>query len=453
MTNRSEAELRALGKKLAVEPEYKLLELDGFTAVRDLANIQRYGVGDLVRVPRTVGKCTLGVVSEIEQGGIVSIVVRSVATGRLSIKELDTTSLMEANPLKIGDFVYLDGSPFWVAGIDPDGEILVLGRAGRRVDPAEFLERLREIIEEDHEVTVQISPQERARMATELTPSRPLSMARPMGTSPYVPIESILRADSGYGLIAGNKETDTVYNLRSPLASAALHTNRGHNYKSWNEDGGALFADADGRLFLGVFDQAGGEGSDEHNRGAASALAAEMLFAEMQTVAEQRGGYDEAEAALVKAAQKAHVAIVARGRGEVTTFVGAMIDHEIAVIVNIGDSGAMHFSSRGKHLRSTEAQGVGRVLLEGLGMLRKRSFEHQAYRWGVQTGDYLVFGSDGLLDSRLTEAELGQVLTRAGGAAEATRALRDVVSERMKTKEGKPDNLTVLVVRVGERNV
>ncbi len=451
MTKRSESELRALGKKLAVEPEYKLLELDGFTVVSELADIGRYAIGDLVRVPRTVGKCTLGVISEVEPSGIVSIVVRSVATGRLSIKELDSTSLMEANPLKIGDFVYLDGSPFWVAGIDPEGEILVLGRAGRRVDPKEFHERLREIIEEDHEVTVQISPQERARMATDLTPSRPLSMARPMGTSPYVPIESILRADSGYGLIAGNKETDTVYNLRSPLASAALHTNRGHNYKSWNEDGGALFADADGRLFLGVFDQAGGEGSDENNRGAASALAAEMLFAEMQQVAEQRGGYDEAEAALVKAAQKAHVAIVARGRGEVTTFVGAMVDHEIAVIVNVGDSGAMHFSSRGKHLRSTEAQGVGRVLLEGLGMLRKRSFEHQAYRWGVQTGDYLVFGSDGLLDSRLTEAELGQVLVGAGGAAEATRALRDVVSERMKTKEGKPDNLTVLVVKVGEK--
>ena len=337
-----------------------------------------------------------------------------------------------------------------MAGIDPEGEILVLGRAGRRVDPNEFHERLREIIEDDHEVTVQITPQERARMATENTPSRPLSMARPMGTSPYVPIESILRADSGYGLIAGNKETDTVYNLRSPLAKAALHTNRGHNYKSWNEDGGALFADADGRLFLGVFDQAGGEGSDENARGAASAIAAEMLFEEMQQVAESGGGHDEAEAALIRAAQKAHVAIVARGRGEVTTFVGAMIDAELAVIVNIGDSGAMHFSSKGKHLRSTEAQGVGRVLLEGLGMLRKRTIDHQTYRWSVKPGDYLVFGSDGLLDSRLTEAEIGKIISGAGDAASATRALRDDVSERMKTKKGKPDNLTVLVARVGD---
>ena len=102
MTSRSEAELRALGKKLSLEPEYKLLEMDRFTSVAQLASIARYEVGDLVRVPRTVGKCTLGVVSEIEDTGIVSIVVRSVATGRLSIKELDTASLAEANPLKIG---------------------------------------------------------------------------------------------------------------------------------------------------------------------------------------------------------------------------------------------------------------------------------------------------------------------------------------------------------------
>lgn len=451
MTKRSEEELRALGRKLGLEPEYKLLELERFSSVAQLASLSRYAVGDLVRVPRTIGKCTLGVISEVEPDGIVSIVVRSVATGRLSIKELDTQSLVEANPLKIGDFVYLDGSPFWVAGIDPDGALLVLSRAGRRVDPKEFQERLRELIEEDHEVTVQITPQERARMAHDITPSRPLSMARPTGTSPYVPIESILRADSGYGLIAGNKETDTVYNLRSPVANAALHTNRGHNYKNWNEDGGALFADADGRLFLGVFDQAGGEGSDEHNRGAASALAGEMLFHEMQQVAEQRGDYDQAEEALVRAAQKAHVAIVARGRGEVTTFVGAMVDNEVAVIVNIGDSGAMHFSESGKHLESTEAQGVGRVLLEGLGMLRKRSFEHQSYRWPVKSGEYLVFGSDGLLDSRLPEDEIGRILAEAGDADQATRALRDKVSERMKTKKGKPDNLTILVVRVGDR--
>jgi serine/threonine protein phosphatase PrpC len=282
------------------------------------------------------------------------------------------------------------------------------------------------------------------------TPTRPLSVARPVYPGPYMPIESILSANSGYGLWAGNKETETVYDLKSPLAGAALHTSRGHNYKSWNEDGGALFADSNGRLYLGVFDQAGGEGSDEQARGAASAIAAEMLFDEMQTVAEGNCDHEEAEAALVRAATRAHNAILERSKGEVTTFIGAMIDSRQATIVNIGDSGAMHFDKKGRHLRSTEAQGVGRLLLEGLGMVRKRGFTHQPYRWPVAKGDLLIFGSDGLFDSKLEPEEMGKMAARAKTAADATRKLRDVVSERMKVKKAKPDNLTVLVVRVGE---
>ena len=268
----------------------------------------------------------------------------------------------------------------------------------------------------------------------------------------YTPIESIVRADTLHGLIAGNRETSTVYDLRSPVADAALHTNRGIHYKDWNEDGGALFADRMGRLFVGVFDQAGGEGSDKNARGAASRIAAQALFDRMKAFADTGGGADEAERALINAALDAHQLILARGRREVTTYLGAMIDKNLAVLVNVGDSGAMHFSAKGDHLDSTEEQGIGNLLLEGLGKHYAEGLgpDCRAYRWRVAAGEYLVFGSDGLLDTKLNGGEIGAIIARAGNASNATRALRDIVSQRMKMKAGKPDNLTILVVRVGD---
>lgn len=463
MRNPTRKELEKLAERLDEEPRYEFLALGSLTTYDQVNGLERYRMGDLIRVHRSDGDWSLGVVTSRSSNGRLRVLVRSKPDGALSVKEVSEESVLKANPVKIGDYIQLDGSPFWVAGLDLDGELLVVTRSGHRVDPNEFAERLRTIVEEnDAEVTLQMTNADRERLLEDdedgeaqpkkrRSPARPLSVARPLFSGPYVPIESILKANSGYGLWAGNKETDTVYDLQSPLAGAALHTSRGHNYKSWNEDGGALFADANGRLYLGVFDQAGGEGSDDAAKGAASAIAAEKLFEHMQHVAEEGGDHDAAEAALVQAAESAHVAILERAKGEVTTFVGAMIDEHSATIVNVGDSGAMHFDKRGRHLRSTEIQGVGRLLLEGLGMVRKRGFTHQSYHWPVTKGDMLVFGSDGLLDSKLGPNEIGEMVAAAPSAADATRLLRNVVSERMRSKQGKPDNLTVLVVRVGEK--
>ena len=234
----------------------------------------------------------------------------------------------------------------------------------------------------------------------------------------------------------------------TPIGDAALHTHKGHNYKAWNEDGGALFADARERLYLGAFDQAGGEGIDSQARGAASAISAQSLFDEMQGVAQRAGAESDAEESLVRAAQKGHDAIIARQKREVTTYVGAMIDRGVAIVVNVGDSGAMHFSPTGEHIESTVPQGIGRLLLEGLGIDREQPFNHESYRWTLAPGDLLVFGTDGFFDSNLTEEEIGSIVASSDDAGEATACLRTIVSVRMKTMEGKPDNLTVLVVRM-----
>lgn len=436
--------------KLADDHAYRKLDLTRLEGAEDINHAGRYRVGDLIRVLRSDHTASPGVVVGVLPMGLkVEVQIRD---GRAGVKELTREQITEANPLKIGDYVELRGRPYWVAGIDREGELVVLNQAGQRVDPWELRRELEGAIRDGVEQTVRLPPLAMTVEDTEMgIPTGPLPIARPMDKRRYVPIESMLEATTANGLIAGNKETQTVYGLKSPFAAAALHTNRGHNYKDWNEDGGALFADREGRLYVGVFDQAGGEGSDSNARGAASAIAAQALFDRMKVVADTRGSPDDAERALISAALDAHQAILARGHGEVTTFIGAMIDERLAVIVNVGDSGAMHFSAEGLHLRSTEEQGIGRILLEGLGKhyTEGRRPDCKAYRWGVARGDYLVFGSDGLLDARLKRDEIGRIIYEAGNAADATRSLRDIVSERMKVKKGKPDNLTILVIRVG----
>jgi serine/threonine protein phosphatase PrpC len=103
-------------------------------------------------------------------------------------------------------------------------------------------------------------------------------------------------------------------------------------------------------------------------------------------------------------------------------------------------------------VQSTEEQGIGRILLEGLGKHypEGKSPNFHVYRWSLHRGDFLIFCTDGLLDAKLTNEEIGAMIVKAGSAANATRALRDVASERMMKKKGKPDNLTVIVVRVGD---
>jgi len=446
-------ELEALAQRLDQEPRYQLLDLATIRDAADMTAMDRYKSGDLVRVARSGGGWSLGVVSERIPDDRLRLVVRDQTSGEIRIKEQSESSIKKTNPLRIGDYLQIATTPFWVTGLDPDGELVVVTHAAKRVLASELRTRIEGELRRgsrDGDRTLNLTPAELARLRSAPPPANlPASPGKP-APGPYVPIEQILRADSSYGLFAGNRETDTVFNLASPIAGAALHTNKGHNYKAWNEDSGALFADKRGRLYLGVFDQAGGEGSDPNARGAASAIAAQMMFDEMHRVADSGGDDKAAETGLIRAATRAHEAILARGKGEVTTYVGAMIDRELALIVNVGDSGAQHYSPTGQHLASTQQQGIGRVLLEGLGMIRKEIFNHAVYRWKVAKGDYLVFGSDGLFDSRMKAPEIGELIAAAGTAADATRKLRDVVSERMKARTGKPDNLTVVVVRVGE---
>lgn len=447
-----DADVTALAAKLEVDQTYVHLDLRRLDDVDQINSAGRYRVGDLLRVPRSNKRASSGVVVGVLSNGGLRVEVQ-IRDGRAGIKEMSGEQVAEMNPLKVGDYMELRGRPFWVAGIDKQGDLVVLNQGGQRVDPFALRKEIESLVRSGVEETVRLpSLAYITEHAETHTPTGPMPIARPLDKERYVPIESIHEADSFHGLIAGNKETDTVYGLRSPVAGAALHTNRGYNYKDWNEDGGALFADRSGRLFLGVFDQAGGEGSDSKARGAASAIAGQALFDRMKPFADAKLKTEHADGALIDAAMQAHEAILARKIGEVTTFIGAVVDDSLATIVNVGDSGALHFTKKGRHVQSTEEQGIGRILLEGLGKHyaegKKPNFH--TYRWTLHKGDFLIFCTDGLLDAKLTLEEIGAMVVKAGSAADATRVLRDTTAERMKKKKGKPDNLTVIVVRVGD---
>ncbi|MBI4822171.1 MAG: SpoIIE family protein phosphatase [Deltaproteobacteria bacterium] len=434
-----------LADRLDRDPEFRILRVAELSRAADLSSCERYHVGDLIRVPRTGGAWSLGVVSGRTRDGL-QIILR-IESGALKFKELTADRVIETNPLKLGDVIQLEEGRFWVSGLDEDGDMLVLADDGSRVDPAALRRRLALRLGGEAE-TVQMSGEDLARLRAVARgdPSQP----RPKDRGMYTPLESILEVNTQLGLVAGNRETDTVFGLQSPFATASLHTNKGENYKSWNEDAGALFADKKGRIYVGVFDQAGGEGEDENFRGAASSIAAKSLFDRMQAVARQDGDEAAVETALIGAVRDAHEAILARGKGEVSTFVGARIDGRRAVVLNVGDSGVVRYSSAGELITRTEPQGFGRLLLEGVGMLRDgaRLPKHEIYRWDMGPGEWLVFGSDGLFDSKLGLEAIGKIVAESGDSRAATRKLRDLISSRMKTKEAKPDNLTILIVRV-----
>lgn len=265
-----------------------------------------------------------------------------------------------------------------------------------------------------------------------------------------VPLEAMNDApDARTGLIAGDLETKDIFLLDTPLGRACLHTSKGVGYKDVNEDGGALFADEGGRLYLGVFDQAGGMGSKADERGAASAIAARRFFENARALALNAGA--DVASALRAAALEAHHEIRQRGYDEATTFVAARIDGHEAIVVVVGDSGAHHYHGDGELVTSTKQHRLPpplpqNILTDAVGQSTGEPHP-DAYRWTLSPGDILVLGSDGLLDA-LGPDEIAAILRTSPDPADATRALREEVYARMQGRQVKSDNVTIGVLRL-----
>ncbi len=254
------------------------------------------------------------------------------------------------------------------------------------------------------------------------------------------------------GLVAGDRETSDVFSIATPALQASLHTSKGVGYKDINEDGGALFRDEAGHLYLGVFDQAGGMGLGSRDRGAASAIAARVFFEHAKALATQP--VTDVAGALRHAALSAHHEIRKRGHEEATTFIAGRITRDEAVFLCVGDSGALHFRSDGRHVQSTEKHRLPpplpqNILTDALGQTGGEPTT-DAYRWHLQPGDRIVMGSDGLLDASFSNEDFGQILVEQPDPIEATRDLRAKVYQQMGERRAKSDNVTIIVVRVDD---
>lgn len=250
-------------------------------------------------------------------------------------------------------------------------------------------------------------------------------------------------------LVTGGKQTKGALPICSDLYDAAIYSSRGRGYARYNEDGAELFTDERGNMYAAVFDQAGGLGG--RIRGAASDLAAKKVFTAFRKIATAAPNSLDLSIPLIDAINDAHESLVARGEGEVTTAVTVVAEKGRAILVNSGDSAAIQFDKNGagkthtdKH-EVTSPMGIG-CLTHAVGLVPEEP-EPTAYEWPIETGDWLVLCSDGLLDAGLAVDELGGMLARAETAEAAVNEIATKVLKRMTLMQAKPDNLTIVAIR------
>ncbi len=265
------------------------------------------------------------------------------------------------------------------------------------------------------------------------------------------PVEDITFAAHHPTLVVGGRQTRGALPLQTSGYSGAVFSSKGRGPYRFNEDAAVLARDGRGRVLAAVFDQAGGLGGDV--RGEASALAARTVFESF------RGAKDpgiEPSAFLVDALWTAHRALLDRRQGEATTAVVAVGLPGSVVIANSGDSGALWFRKGEGVLAETAPQESlapatrGR-LTHALG-LDPEEPSPELYTWSVEPDDWVLIGSDGLLDANLSESDLRELLEGARDPVDFVNRLADIVLKKMEQWAAKPDNLSIvaLVARSGD---
>jgi serine/threonine protein phosphatase PrpC len=286
---------------------------------------------------------------------------------------------------------------------------------------------------------------------------------------------------------AAGAETESAIAVRGRKASGAVFTDRGVDYKNYNEDAGIVLrvVDPEGREVIGAgaFDQAGGMGSFGNTPGAASSICA--LAFEQAGVEVAEGG--DLEWSLRTALQRAHDGIVeAKGQSRaVTTFCAGFVRGNQAVIANVGDSGAVLFDADGNVVAQTTAHnmadkyyaedkdpngwlGFANQLTQAVGD-RDRPGLPEIVTWTIPPGGRIVFGSDGLFDANLAKHKqalvndapldswhgdhtlraIGDIVRRFRGALDATNELVAYARAQMSCGAGKKDNTTIVVIDPG----
>lgn len=262
-------------------------------------------------------------------------------------------------------------------------------------------------------------------------------------------IEDLESPKGAVTCIAGGKQTKGALPVKTTSFDCALYSSRGRGYARYNEDAAEVFYDSAGRVYAAVFDQAGGLGG--RVRGQASEIAAFRLFSAFRKIATAGDPNIDIPAELVDGFSAAHNALVERGEGEVTTGVALVAAPGAAIIVNSGDSAAIHFDASGKLRAMTvmhEADSplaVG-ALTHAIG-LTPEGPTPDVYGVELAQKDSIILCTDGLLDAGLTTEDVGTILNESESSEGAVNRLATRVLRMMTTLRAKPDNLTIVVIR------
>lgn len=105
------------------EPTYALFNpADTARAGTPMVTASRFKAGDLVAVPRSDGRSSLGVVVE-HLGNQLRVEFLDESSGSFALKTLDQRQILASNPLKIGDYLEVDDKQIWVKGVGADGRL------------------------------------------------------------------------------------------------------------------------------------------------------------------------------------------------------------------------------------------------------------------------------------------------------------------------------------------
>lgn len=266
-------------------------------------------------------------------------------------------------------------------------------------------------------------------------------------------IENLGGLEQAALLISDGKQSAAALPLVCGEYDGAVYSSRGRGYARYNEDAAGLFFDEAGRMYAMAFDQAGGLGGER--RGRASHLAAKEVITGCQAFAKAGEAGDTPIHSLLEAFLRAHTVLLARGEGEVTTAIVAVLQENTAYLMNSGDSGAVLFNAKGEIKSRTimhEFPPPDQSCLRHALGLEPEGCEPTPYTWSIDAGDWLLLGSDGLLDSGMVEEEIGAMLPSMKNAEDAVNRICTHILRRMGTLRAKPDNLSVLLIHAPSRD-
>lgn len=284
----------------------------------------------------------------------------------------------------------------------------------------------------------------------------------------------------GIDLITLSRLRGAAFTSRGPTLEA-----QGVEYKPFNEDAVVLRArpaSVHGQMMaVGVFDQAGGEGSVEDQHGAASAAAARCFDEAIARIEEGA----PPEEALREAVQRASEAVRSLEVGAVSTFAAALVIVPAdparpprAYVANVGDSRVICVGADGTVRNKTRLHNMGAAVAAGempeipppfalqfaSGLSRglgTEDVEPDLHEWTLQPGDRIIAETDGVGDAReLEEMPLGvwhadrsaddqaRVLQHVPSAGEAVKMLVGYALDQVAAHYGKPDNIAVGVIEV-----